>query len=941
MKRVLDPTLENIPPDLKDAPQWVVWKSVPENDKDGNPKKPRKVPVNPKTGRDAKANDTDTWGSYEQAAAFHEKWKGKIHQSGAGSGVVCGIGFEFKKDGPFTGVDLDNCIRDGRTLEPWAETIVKELSSYTELSPFLKGLHVIVRGKLPPGGRKRGNIEMYDEGRFFTITGNLFAPHLHNIEYRDAELKEVHSRVFSNNGAKPQGHKSTRRGGADTPTVDEAFVLERAPKARNGTRFKRLWDGDASDYLKEDGTPDYSSADQALCNSLAFWTGKDAELMDSLFRKSGLMRDKWDVVHRPADGATYGRMTIEKAITDCRDVYKAKRKRDRGADGLDDGKTDCPLCSEDGKLRKHKKAALALKPHLGDLLYDGLTQRWMGYEDDLWKPLTIHQAAGIVDRLITELAPDIDYNTSWRDGVMSQLSLYLCWDDSKTPKDAIPFKNGVLFLDGMIFEKHRKELCFTWQLPYNYNIFATCDPVRQWLIETTGDALQVELLRAYLNAILTGRADLHRYLELIGPGGTGKGTFIRLAEAVIGKENVHVSELKHLENNRFETSKLHGKRLLTITDAEKYSGDVSVLKAITGGDSIRFEEKHKQNGSPFRFGGMVLVAANQDMGSSDYTSGLQRRRITVRFEKVVPPEKRRDLESEFEPYLPGVINWALSMPQERVTALLRDTDKYVRTLAGSSMQTLINTNPIADWAHDCLVYSLPFVTFIGGSRFDDADEKLFSSYNKWCEDTGHKPMALNRFVILLKDLLCNQLRLDGVEHKAVRTGRCLHGIGIRRASTADEPSPLSAFFGIASTVTEKCEASAKGGEGWVKGDAKGQTRMVTNVKGFSENYSDNKTNETDDESEVAQAPPDHENAEQKKSGGNENTSKPFTLVTEPLQTFADPSPPFANHHRTLRTRVKCIDCFLVDTCPTPSNKAEHGTMTLHTCREFRARWGAA
>ena len=943
-KQFLGPFLDTIPSDTKALPQWVTWKAVPQYDKDGNFRKWDKVPINPKTSRNAKANDPTTWGTYDQAVDFYRRWAGKEHESKdkdgtIKKGAVSGIGLEFAKDGSYVGVDLDHCIRDDGTVEPWAEDVVRDLSSYTEFSPSGSGLHIIVRGKLPPGGRKRGNIEMYSEGRFFTITGKLFAPHLCRIEDRDAEIAEAHSVAFSSNGTKSQKHKSIKREAVGAPTVDEAFILECAPKAKNGTLFSRLWDGDIS------GHPSASEADQALCNILAFWTQKDAGLMDALFRKSGLMRDKWDEVHRPEDRATYGRMTIETAIAGCRVVYKPTIKKQQGSNNAAGLESDCPLLNEQGKLRKHKKAALALLPHMDNLLYDGVTQRWLRYEENVWRPLTIHQATGIVDRLITGLAPEIDYNTSWRDGVMNQLGLYLSWDDSATPKDAIPFKNGVLFLRDMRFEKHRKDLCFTWQLPYDYNVLATCEPIQKWLFETTGDALQVELLRAYLDAILTGRADLQRYLELIGPGGTGKGTFIRLAEAVIGKENVHVSELKHLENNRFETAKLYGKRLTVITDAEKYSGDVTTLKAMTGEDSLRFEEKHKQNGASFRYQGMVLIAANQDVGSSDYTSGLQRRRITVRFEKVIPPEKRRDLDAEFEPYLPGVINWALSLPRERVTALLRDTDKHVKSLNGASMDMLINVNPIAAWADDCLVYSPEFSKTFIGRKTDEANEKLYPSYCNWCDGTGHQAFAVNRFITILKDLLCNQLRLVAVKHTRDATGKYFDGIGIRKASTDNKPSPLAAYFGVITRGEEKAEP-VPNNAGPMPHEMPDKTRTMPNVPNFSQYYSGK--NMEDDGRDTPPITPS--GVEEKNPGKSENREKFGILGTEPLQTGMGTARPGTDRHEygidrgpAPRTdfRVKCADCLLVPNCPTPKIKAEHGTMLVHHCQYFQTKRGAA
>lgn len=596
---------------------------------------------------------------------------------------------------------------------------------------------------------------------------------------------------------------------------------------------------------------------------------------------------------------------------------KAEPYRDDGADKL-----ECSLTDEKGRLRKHKKSAEALMPHLQDLLFDSATERWLHYRGNVWKPITLNQAMAILDHLITELAPEVDYSISWRDGVLNQISLYLCWDDQEAPKNAIPFRNGVLFLDGMRFEPHSRNHRFTWQLPYNYNPLITCEPVQAWLLEATGDPMQVELLRAYLAAILTGRADLQRYLELIGAAGSGKGTYTRLAQALIGKENIHVSELKQLENNRFEKARLYQKRLCIITDSERYVGEVSTLKAMTGGDLLRFEEKHKQGGASFTFQGMVLMAANEHVASSDYTSGLQRRRITVRFDRAVSPDKRRDLDEEFKPYLPGVINWVLSMPQDRVTDILRNTDKLVKTLAGASMQTLVATNPIAEWAHDWLTYVPGQKSFIG-TKTAPADEKIYPNYCQWCEETGHRPIALNRFVMLLKDLLRNQLRLEGVEHRMERTGKCFYGIGLRRESMAEDvPSPLEAYFGPGVTDSG---ASVTGGYVPVTDDVTNQTRMVTNVTDFGQYYSEKK--------EVPAPPLNGTGEGEKNIGKSEKHQKSITLVTEPIQPVTSTSRSVTCDGLT----VKCRDCtYFVPSIKSPDDRL--GKCTGNPSNGHKQQW---
>ena len=95
--------------------------------------------------------------------------------------------------------------------------------------------------------------------------------------------------------------------------LDDAVLLDRARDARNGARFTRLWNGDWSGYASQ------SEADSALCFMLAFWTGRDAGRIDRLFRRSGLMRDKWE------KRDDYREKTIENACQITSEVWDPRR----------------------------------------------------------------------------------------------------------------------------------------------------------------------------------------------------------------------------------------------------------------------------------------------------------------------------------------------------------------------------------------------------------------------------------------------------------------------------------------------------------------------------------------------------------------------------------------------------------------------------------------
>jgi len=144
----MDVSYDQIPEELTRLHRWVVWKYEKRNAK---LTKPPYVPI-PNKARHALVNIPSTWGSFDEAkAAMH-------------AGGFDGIGFVLG-DGIF-GIDFDH-VTTGMVKEALS------LGSYTEWSPSGHGVHVIGRSGLQLKGRKRGSIELYMKGRYFTITGMM------------------------------------------------------------------------------------------------------------------------------------------------------------------------------------------------------------------------------------------------------------------------------------------------------------------------------------------------------------------------------------------------------------------------------------------------------------------------------------------------------------------------------------------------------------------------------------------------------------------------------------------------------------------------------------------------------------------------------------------------------------------------------------------------
>jgi putative DNA primase/helicase len=264
-------TPEHIPAELKALPQWVIWRYFWLADRH----QWDKPPLNARTGNAASSTNPKTWGTFDDAMGAYV------------TGLVDGIGFVIRKENELPGVGLDHCRNpDTGEIDAGALEIVHVLDSYTEVSPSAAGLRIWTKGTIPPGGRKRGGIEMYDSGRYLTVTGHHLPETPRTIASRQAEFEALHAQVF---GSRP-GSRATIAEvptHGESPQLDDDIIIAKALGARNGEKFARLWSGDPSEY------PCHSEADLALCTMLAFWT-QDAAQVDRLFRRSGLMRAKWE-----------------------------------------------------------------------------------------------------------------------------------------------------------------------------------------------------------------------------------------------------------------------------------------------------------------------------------------------------------------------------------------------------------------------------------------------------------------------------------------------------------------------------------------------------------------------------------------------------------------------------------------------------------------------
>lgn len=111
--------------------------------------------------------------------------------------------FVFTEADPFCGIDLDQCRTVNGAIAPEARDIIRRLESYTELSPSGTGVQVLIKAKLLGKGRRTGKFEMYDSGRYFTITGKHLVGTPMAIQNRQSVLEKLAAEIFTVDVAAP------------------------------------------------------------------------------------------------------------------------------------------------------------------------------------------------------------------------------------------------------------------------------------------------------------------------------------------------------------------------------------------------------------------------------------------------------------------------------------------------------------------------------------------------------------------------------------------------------------------------------------------------------------------------------------------------------------------------------------------------------------------
>lgn len=371
------------------------------------------------------------------------------------------------------------------------------------------------------------------------------------------------------------------------------------------------------------------------------------------------------------------------------------------------------------------------------------------YEEGAWQVLP-HR---ILSREIAALfqKAQAPFSAPLISGMIETLKLMVP-EMSKPARHLIGFRNGVFDTRTGSFSSHRKD---NWLRTVNSVDYSQAKPGEnlaehaphfwQWLTRAANQQSdKQERILAALFMVLANRYDWQLFLEVTGPGGSGKSVMAAIARMLAGEDNTTSASIETLESAR-ERASVVGYSLIVLPDQEKWSGDGAGIKAITGGDAVAIDPKYRDAYST-HIPAVILAVNNNPMQFSDRSGGVSRRRVIITFPEVIPANER-------DPQLIEKIGQELAVIVRHLMqrfAVPSDARELLQAQQNSdeALEIKRSADPLVDFCGYLLAVSTPNGLYIGNANIIPANPRkyLYHAYLSFMEARGHqRPMSLTAF----------------------------------------------------------------------------------------------------------------------------------------------------------------------------------------------------
>lgn len=738
--------LSNLPTELKKYIQWVSWileKSVGKTIKRpyiaGLPKYP--------SNRASVTNQT-TWKDFETA------WKSFVNKQ------CDGIGFIFTKDDPFCFIDLDHCIDEAGNIEPKSKQIIEKLNSYTEISQSGLGIHIIVRAELPKGsGNRKGNFEIYTQGRYCAMTGNVLDGYPKTIEKRQEQVNQICDDIFG----KTEPKESSKIQSSIVNLSDQE-IIEKASNAKNGLKFKLLMAGDISGYQSE------SEADLALVNLIAFYTQDKGQIL-RIIEQSALYDEKWE-------RADYQDRTIDKALSNLSERYNPSGNH--GSIGKSN-KAGEPVTEKEAEpiqeklimpfyLTDYGNAERLVYYHGENIRYCEAMKSWFIWDGKRWKTddcleierlakdtvRRIYNEAGICDnenqrKAIADHAKRSEANNKIQAMVSlarSESGIIIRPNDLDRDGFLLNCENGTIDLRTGELSPHRKSDNITKIIPVSFDPIAECPRWELFLKEIfNNDSELITFIKYAVGYSLTGSIKEECIFICYGTGRNGKSKFLDTLEYILGEygKNVDPSTFEDIKKSAGSASediaRLKDSRFIsTIETAEGRRLSENLIKKMTGDRIISARELYQRT-FQFEQAYKIWIATNHKPIIRGTDNAIWERIKLIPFEVYFSEEKRdKDLLEKLVAEAPGILNWALEG-----CLCWQGLGLYPVTADKVKVATKDYRNEmdlIGEFIKDKCIQK---------ENISVSKQFLYNAYSEWCKESGIIPESKIRFGRRLKE----------------------------------------------------------------------------------------------------------------------------------------------------------------------------------------------
>lgn len=758
----------NVPAALRGLARWVGWRFEWKDDEG----RWTKVPLDPNKGclGLAKTNTPATWGEFDATGKA-------VSKAIKGFADVDGMGYVFHKGDGMFGLDIDGC-RNPETgeLTPLAKDLIRQLGTYAEVSPSGLGVKLIGRGSLPKGSRGRKvkfpdgqDLEAYGQGRYFTVTGQILQGCPADLTECGAAFTEILAEHFGK--AKPAGEPAEPPATDGGSLTDDEIIDRITRTAKNAADGNRLWRGDTSGHGGDD-----SAADLALCNLIAFYAGPDPSRIDTIFRRSGLYREKWD-------RTDYQSATIGKALEGRSEFYSPSRGKIK-APAAGAVATETP--GGGFALTDYGNAQRLVHRHGKNIKYAEEIGQWYVWDGKRWKTRPVGALVQLAKDTIRAIPAELKGETD-QGRRQKILSHALASESGRAIREAVKLaqsepgiaiepadldanrflfncKNGTVDLRTGELLPHRRDDLLTKCSPVDYDPKAACPVWESFLARVfgsnpvdpadAGDTDLIAFIKRLMGYGLTGSVSEQILPILWGGGSNGKTTLLNVVREIMGKGYAGKAPRgllmeKHSESHPVELTVLFGARVVIASESKRGQRmSAELVKDLTGGEAITARYM-RENFFEFEPTHKLYLCTNHKPRIPDSDDGIWRRVILIPFNtkfwnpaagEVGPDHLKRDntLSDRLKAEYPGVLAWMVAGCVEwikeglgRPQAVRDETESY-----------RLQEDNVGDFLAECCR--------ISNAAGDATLKAVYARFCAWCSEGSLRAMSKNDFAADLR-----------------------------------------------------------------------------------------------------------------------------------------------------------------------------------------------